>query len=426
MTTNSILKPNPVSRKFEENADPNLYKIQHLTENFNIGKFYELTPNEGEGYNFEVTDNISYTLYIAESRPHECPKLQIKIAGEEIQALVDTGCELSILNENLYNKLKHAVLQCPELPTQHVNLVSAFNDKSKRVKKQALLEVNIGGTKLDQVVLLSAQLLTEAILGLDFLINYETEISFPERRITLRVHEEVFDFEFAGAKGTSANRFCDLGRMPVLPQTKHPSTAVNKGHCYTKNSATGVADESVLDQERESGTCVEDSEYLLDDDKECECLLNDDNEASIQQRLRNCAENAIAAKHGRGCKFCRNSCATFAEVMGSLNTDRLFADKYELIKDSNVCNNEVADCTSLCLATTCPKTDDGTSPQESGTNKLGTDDRTISEEQLRAKVQIRIIIFVSRYLISTYKNYYANLSSNAQVRYNSEHLIMSS
>jgi predicted aspartyl protease len=87
---------------------------------------------------------------------------------------------MSILNENLYNKLRHAGLQCLELPTQHVNLVSAFKNKSKIVKKQALLEVNIGGTKLDQVVLLSAQLLTEAILGLDFLISYGAEISFPE------------------------------------------------------------------------------------------------------------------------------------------------------------------------------------------------------------------------------------------------------
>jgi len=70
-------------------------------------------------------------LYIAESRRHECPKLQIKIAGEEIQALIDTGCEMSILNESLYNKLRHAGLQCLELPTQHVNLVSAFSNKSK-------------------------------------------------------------------------------------------------------------------------------------------------------------------------------------------------------------------------------------------------------------------------------------------------------
>jgi len=89
--------------------------------------------------NYEVTDNISYTLYIAERRRRECPKLQIKIAGEEIQALIDKGCEMSILNENLYNKLRQSGLQSLELPTQHVNLVSAFNYKSKRVKKQALL-----------------------------------------------------------------------------------------------------------------------------------------------------------------------------------------------------------------------------------------------------------------------------------------------
>jgi len=62
MTTNSVLKPNPASRKIEKNADPNSNKIQHLIENFNIGKFYELTSNEGEGDNFDVTDNISYTL----------------------------------------------------------------------------------------------------------------------------------------------------------------------------------------------------------------------------------------------------------------------------------------------------------------------------------------------------------------------------
>ena len=67
MTTNLILKPNPGSRKIEKNADPNFSKIRHLIENFNIGKFYELTVNEVEGDNYEVTDNISHTLYIAES-----------------------------------------------------------------------------------------------------------------------------------------------------------------------------------------------------------------------------------------------------------------------------------------------------------------------------------------------------------------------
>jgi hypothetical protein len=131
---------------------------------------------------------------------------------------------------------------------------------------------------------------------------------------------------------------------------------------------------------------VEDSEYFLDDDEECECLLNDDSKVSVQQSRRNYTENAIAGKHEGGCKFCRKSFATFAEVKGSQNPENLFADKYELTEDDNENNNEVADLTSPCLATTCPNTNVVTSPQESGTNKLGTDDRTISKEQLRTKV----------------------------------------
>ena len=80
------------------------------------------------------------------------------------------------------------------------------------------------------------------------------------------------------------------------------------------------------------------------------------------------------------------SFAAFAGVKGSQNSESLDADNYELIKENNGNNNEVADGASLRLATTCPKTDDVTCPQESGTNKLGTDNITISEEKLRVKV----------------------------------------
>jgi len=66
------------------------------------------------------------------------------IGGEEVSALLDTGCELSILNGQLYNKLLLLGLNCLELPTQRLNLVSAFSERSKRIRKQALLEIQIG------------------------------------------------------------------------------------------------------------------------------------------------------------------------------------------------------------------------------------------------------------------------------------------
>ena len=124
---------------------------------------------------------------------------------KEIFALIDKGCELSIMNEHLYNRLRHEGLKCFELPTQHVNLLSAFNKKSNRVKKQAMLDVSIGDFNINQIVLLSPQLLTDAILGLDFLVDYHAVINFAELSITLKINEECTKTGFIGIKETMNN-----------------------------------------------------------------------------------------------------------------------------------------------------------------------------------------------------------------------------
>jgi hypothetical protein len=118
----------------------------------------------------------------------------------------------------LYKKLRDAGSKCPELPTQHVNRVSALNNKRKRVKKRALLDLDIGSTSLEQVMLLSTQLLNEEIIGSYFLINCEAAVSVPEQTITLRVDEEAFNFEFTGTKETIANRFGDLRLISLIPR----------------------------------------------------------------------------------------------------------------------------------------------------------------------------------------------------------------
>jgi pyruvate-formate lyase len=120
--------------------------------------------------------------------------------------------------------------------------------------------------------------------------------------------------------------------MPIHSQTQHPSTPVKKGRCYTKNFTKDGGDESVQDRKRETGTHMENSEYLIHDDKESEYVLNDDNKALKQQGENNW-------EYEEDCKFCRNSFATFAEVKVSQKPDNLDADKYELLKYNNENNN---------------------------------------------------------------------------------------
>ena len=68
------------------------------------------------------------------------------------------------MNVHLYNRLRYEGLKCSELPTQHVNLLSPFNKKSNRTDRQAMLPVNIADGTVNQIGLLSAQLLTDVIL----------------------------------------------------------------------------------------------------------------------------------------------------------------------------------------------------------------------------------------------------------------------
>lgn len=107
---------------------------------------------------------------------------------------------MSISNEQLYNKLRLLGLNCLELPEQHLNLVRAFNERSKRIRNPAWLEIQIGDHKVDQVVLLSFQLLTDAILGLDFLFDHEAEPSFRDRKVSLMINNKSCQLGFPGVR----------------------------------------------------------------------------------------------------------------------------------------------------------------------------------------------------------------------------------
>jgi hypothetical protein len=127
-----------------------------------------------------------------------------------------------------------------------VNLLSAFNKKSNRFEKQAMLDVKIGDFKINQIVLLSPQLLTDAILKLDFLVDYKAVTDFAERSITLKINGEYTKTEFTGIKETtnaleessSENQVHSFGIVPNFPR-KLPSLRADSGQYSTENIVTG-------------------------------------------------------------------------------------------------------------------------------------------------------------------------------------------
>jgi hypothetical protein len=90
ITENTIPKPNQSDIRADRNSDGNL-NILELVKTFEFEKFFELTTVNisGESMDNTATGDISYTLYIAENRHHERPKLLIKILDQELFALID-------------------------------------------------------------------------------------------------------------------------------------------------------------------------------------------------------------------------------------------------------------------------------------------------------------------------------------------------
>jgi hypothetical protein len=112
------------------------------------------------------------------------------------------------------------------------------------------LEILIGDSTVDQVVLLSPQLLTDAILGLDFLIDHSAELSFPDRAVFVKINEKFCWLEFQGAREATRQEVAEasfkiqvrnFALMSTLPCTKaHLSAYSNIGQQHHLERAAAV------------------------------------------------------------------------------------------------------------------------------------------------------------------------------------------
>jgi hypothetical protein len=65
--------------------------------------------------------------------------------GIVVKAILDTGSEINLLTESVYSSLTKSGVEIPTLPVESVVLVTAFGKKSNKIRKQALVEFNLGG-----------------------------------------------------------------------------------------------------------------------------------------------------------------------------------------------------------------------------------------------------------------------------------------
>jgi hypothetical protein len=123
---------------------------------------------------------------INESNLKGCPSVVLEIGDREVTAILDSGAEISVMSEEVYSNLVAGGLQPFYLPVTGGVLMSAFWARSKRIRKQALIQFKIDDECLKKVFMIAANVMADAILGVNFLTDYEVVIEFREKSFTTR------------------------------------------------------------------------------------------------------------------------------------------------------------------------------------------------------------------------------------------------
>jgi hypothetical protein len=93
-------------------------------------------------------------FYVNKEKLNICPRVPICIGNQHIPAVIDTGSQISLLAEELYYKLRSEGVEGLELGVQNAVLVSAFGNKTKRIRVQAMMPIRIDDIVVDHIFLI--------------------------------------------------------------------------------------------------------------------------------------------------------------------------------------------------------------------------------------------------------------------------------
>jgi hypothetical protein len=237
-----------------------------------------------------------YIFYVKEKKLNSCPRVPICIGNRHIPAVIDTGSQISLLAEKLYYKLRSEDVEGLELGVQNAVLVSAFGNKTKRIRMQAMMPIRIDDIVVDHIFLISPQLLTPALLGVDFCRMSSIIINFPEQCFTMERDGNVSRHYFAYDNNIRSIGTGDLG--PADHSTKTDIESVHIAANSMTNRTTADYPRYNLRSEAVSEVDVISRSESKDNDKGCpfgkrasgdndNCMIHDPKQVT-QCRLNEC------------------------------------------------------------------------------------------------------------------------------------------
>lgn len=117
------------------------------------------------------------------------PYLLARIQNYPVEILVDTGSEITLCNQLFYENLKNVTsFDFPTLPVVGLTISGVTGVKSRNVKFQIFVELEINAKIFQTTVLIVPGIQVDFILGMDFLAEYKVVIDCEKRSINFKDH----------------------------------------------------------------------------------------------------------------------------------------------------------------------------------------------------------------------------------------------
>lgn len=139
---------------------------------------------------------------------NKCPEIKIKLNNVEVKALIDSGSQLNGISESWFNENKEKLGQLEILNLSNTHIIGALGMKSKLIRKQLLLEVQINDYKFDLVFFVIPSLNKDCILGINMLKEGECNIDFLKHTMTIQNPQYKL-------KGTGGENIIQLNHMEL-------------------------------------------------------------------------------------------------------------------------------------------------------------------------------------------------------------------
>jgi hypothetical protein len=190
----------------------------------------QIIPNNYRDYETELDNDLesteNYVVYfINESTLNQSPLIEIKLKDKVIlNAIVDSGSEVNLISQSVYERLMKASITLLELPVENIVIVTAFGKRSNRIRIQVFVEFTMGVDRFESVFMASSQLKNDAIIGCQFFKEYGICIDFWNGSISYVCDGVNKHHEFTTMTGLQSvtSDDCGIVREVILNNT-HPT-----------------------------------------------------------------------------------------------------------------------------------------------------------------------------------------------------------